>query len=1213
MKIDEYKQMMSFLLNPKHIHHGTKIVQGVPYVPKGYADGGRIGFGKGTNPEDYIKGLLRKFGDKERRVRRSQIKWLDYIKPMLKEYQETKNLNTLVGTNKDPKTFNAVASFKKAEKPLLEQLSKEIDIPVNELSEIQDSLIKRPKEEKTKYSNEQAQISKKQKYIEENPVGQRLNWIANNGKNYSDPNKMIDAYKKQFKVKNLSNDDLFKSPDNRIHLNNIDNLTSHSGGANDRMFYTPNYSEEEIFKASILQNNPEVQNKFKNIFKNIYDNFDTYKNRSIESLPNKIKNGNLLEQFDFIKPTEVKGAPGGKLSGIGQGSVRDSLVINAGINPDHLAAFSNIKNYSGTIESLLRKVGNLNSTELKDWNLTPTQAKKVSSQLNNFLSGQKDALSLVKDINSELSNKTFADIYGGVNFEHILSKSLAKDLDYLPKDYLLRGQFATRNFNMFKRDAFDFPLINMMQEYEKNPTKEQATKIQNFIDEFNSKTNNYANFKLNPKTKELEYLENKPTFDLSRYQEPGTAKNELLSNLKLGASEEFQKGFAESKYANRLKGLKLTPEIKKILNNLGLESKETEALFKLNNSLSFGLNPEMFEVLYPDTYQIASNAFSKISNVIKQNPSSIITGPLKGSFQLFNKAFPLIAAVETTSKIGEGENPLRALAEPWVPFLENILHHNDVINNLTPEGKKVYQKNIEDEARNQYSYIEGVPQQIQQRSPEEIEKTRNELDKHMQEAEQKTQEQKEQKIKDIQNIPDYMNYNNAIGAANGGRVHLKDGTQKYDIKDFIPNFSRDPIEDLLVNSIIASNDPKEVEKLYNQYKHYKNTYSGYGDYLKKTASQLATPEGAGYLLSKGLKGAVEGTEFLGGQALRTLGGIGEYDPSKSVYENLLYEPVAGEKLGLNKLIEKLEPKNATTLTKGLGQVADFAGNFVGPAEIYSLGKGVKSGIESLKETKDLLDPSKRDTLKIGAGIGAGAALSPIAKMFEDFEKITPKITPKKAPLLKVIRPLGETTTQFPEWFPSLINRIRKEGEMTPIYKTEKIPITEEEFMQKIKKGEGKDVYVNPRTEEYFRQNPNEYPYYKIKKTDDIIGYEYTDKNLPDVKITEYGGEEANVHFKNHYYQPVEINYKRPSFNNKGEFTVKDSVPEPGTGFEDVPDFEESHVSHLDEVLGGTGNLEKYATRSNKYRTTKGEAIVDEANAKAEAAADRIKDEESYGE
>jgi len=647
MKIGEYKQAMSHMLKKDSSLENFTFDPNAKLIDNdsiGYATGGRVGLAKGTDPENYIEGALRPFGDTERRVRRSQVKWLDNIKPMLKEYQETKNLGALVGTNKNPSTFNTLASFKNATAPYLKQLSKEIDIPVNELSKIKNSLNKMTPEDKYKYVTERSQSAKKENYINKDPVGQRLNWIANNGKNYSDPNKMIDAYKKQFKVKNLSNDDLFKNPNNRIHLNNIDNLTSHSVGPNDRMFYTPNYSEEEIFKTSILQNNPEVQNKFKNVFKNIYDNFDTYKNKSIKSLPNKIKDGNLLKQFDFIEPTEVKGVPGGKLSGIGQGPVRDSLIKNAGINPDHLTAFSDIRHDSGTVESLLRKLKNLNSTELKDWNLTPTQAKKVSSQLNNFLSGQKDVQSLIKDINFELGNKTFADIYGGVNFEHILSKAAAKDLDYLPKDYLLRGQFATRNFNMFKRDAFDFPIINMMQEYEKNPTKEQATKIQNFIDEFNSKTNDYANFKLNPKTKQLEYLENKPTFDLSRYQEPGTAQNELLSNLKLGASEELQKGFAESKYASHLKGLKLTPEIKSALNNLGLNNSETDALFKINNSLSSGLNPETVKTLFPEAYDMAKVALEK-------------TGPILGK-TLTTLFSPAITALSETGALGALENKL---------------------------------------------------------------------------------------------------------------------------------------------------------------------------------------------------------------------------------------------------------------------------------------------------------------------------------------------------------------------------------------------------------------------------------------------------------------------------------------------------------------------------------------------------------------------------
>jgi len=32
MKIGHYKQMINFLLRPKHLHHGTIVTKGVPYV-----------------------------------------------------------------------------------------------------------------------------------------------------------------------------------------------------------------------------------------------------------------------------------------------------------------------------------------------------------------------------------------------------------------------------------------------------------------------------------------------------------------------------------------------------------------------------------------------------------------------------------------------------------------------------------------------------------------------------------------------------------------------------------------------------------------------------------------------------------------------------------------------------------------------------------------------------------------------------------------------------------------------------------------------------------------------------------------------------------------------------------------------------------------------------------------------------------------------------
>ena len=159
----------------------------------------------------------------------------------------------------------------------------------------------------------------------------------------------------------------------------------------------------------------------------------------------------------------------------------------------------------------------------------------------------------------------------------------------------------------------------------------------------------------------------------------------------------------------------------------------------------------------------------------------------------------------------------------------------------------------------------------------------------------------------------------------------------------------------------------------------------------------------------------------------------------------------------------------------------------------------------------------------------------------------------------------------------------------------------------MEKGE-KNIYVNPRTEEYFRQNPNEFRYFKIKQTDDITGYEYTDKNLPDVKVVEVEGKEASVFFKNYYGADVEINYKSPGVMDEGSFYVKDYQPEAGSALDSAPDFEETLVKNIDEVLGGSSQLEKYATKSKTARYTKGDAIADEMEGRAQSELDRMKDE-----
>jgi hypothetical protein len=115
------------------------------------------------------------------------------------------------------------------------------------------------------------------------------------------------------------------------------------------------------------------------------------------------------------------------------------------------------------------------------------------------------------------------------------------------------------------------------------------------------------------------------------------------------------------------------------------------------------------------------------------------------------------------------------------------------------------------------------------------------------------------------------------------------------------------------------------------------TSSGFGfenvpyEYLKETVKQtLTNPK---YFGSNLLKGAAEGTEFLVGQPLQTL-----FNQEGKNFE--LYEPTAGEKLGINKLIEKYTPKNPTTGTLAMGKAAEITGSLSDPFLAYGVGKKI---------------------------------------------------------------------------------------------------------------------------------------------------------------------------------------------------------------------------------------------------------------------------------
>jgi hypothetical protein len=276
--------------------------------------------------------------------------------------------------------------------------------------------------------------------------------------------------------------------------------------------------------------------------------------------------------------------------------------------------------------------------------------------------------------------------------------------------------------------------------------------------------------------------------------------------------------------------------------------------------------------------------------------------------------------------------------------------------------------------------------------------------------------------------------------AEGGTIQSEDYYQE------IPSLGEtDPIG-ILEQQLINEKDPIKIEKLKNELNQikeelvaketareeekksqkekgvkYKEDFPSDAAYFLETGKQLLTnPK---YTLGKLGKGIVEGTEWLGGQFGKTVLGMGEFDPSKSALENALYESVAGEKLGINKFIEKNTPKDPTTGTLMGGEALEIAGSFLGPFEIYQLMKGAQTpkALEKKLSTikiDETIDPTRRDILKTGAVMGGGALLYPTAKKIGMFDEL--------AKAAKVVRVLP-VAKGMPEWFSPLVSRIQNEG------------------------------------------------------------------------------------------------------------------------------------------------------------------------------------------
>jgi len=252
------------------------------------------------------------------------------------------------------------------------------------------------------------------------------------------------------------------------------------------------------------------------------------------------------------------------------------------------------------------------------------------------------------------------------------------------------------------------------------------------------------------------------------------------------------------------------------------------------------------------------------------------------------------------------------------------------------------------------------------------------------------------------------------------------------------------------------------------------------------------------------------------------------------------------------------------------------------------------------------DPSKRNFMKILGGL----ASLPIVGRFFDIAKEAP--VAKK--FFTEIQQLKNTTTQMPEWFPTFLNKFRKEGKAENIFKQKKVAVTKAEYDKAIAEGKAENYFRDDaRTLEYKANNPDHMDYFKYVDTDEVSYTTYTNDKIPGVRVDDMDGN-IDVMFENDYSQPVSINYTAPGkegpeagradlyiqgsarkeLKPKGDFVANDVetyATDPDGGY----DTEDVIASSLDDMMEGTTRMmEEYATGKPVKKLSRGEGRAAEA-------------------
>ena len=406
----------------------------------------------------------------------------------------------------------------------------------------------------------------------QNPRTVAANWIGDNsskikyGKN-GGLELFIKDYEKKFGK--IGSDPIFSGPERQDfkQVNRINTFTKE--GTKDNIFsFKKGFSEDKLFKSALIQNNERVQNRLQKAFKLASDNRSYYADLGLRQLLQDLGKDKTNILGEFALDDTIRSGSTQEYSGVGGGLLRRSLLA-IGITSSQLDDYKFIRKPLQTLEEIVNSLarGGADAKYRRNqFGLSLKDAKYVANNFQKIEAGRKSLNNWLKDSEKALGKNLFKNSLGSINFEHNIAKGLGAENRYLPRDYLLRGQYTPESFNLAKRDVFDKPLINLVKNY--NATGQGAEEIQSLISRFNQSTNNYAG-DLVFEDGRLKMLTEK--VDVDRYiKNPNLSLKEYLGSSQLGKGlKEFA---PESTSANLQKLISGGTQIQKTVSQELLDS-----------------------------------------------------------------------------------------------------------------------------------------------------------------------------------------------------------------------------------------------------------------------------------------------------------------------------------------------------------------------------------------------------------------------------------------------------------------------------------------------------------------------------------------------------------------------------------------------------------------------------------------------------------------